>query len=165
MVDTRRATLTDLPAITAIYNDAVLKTTATFDTTPKTDAEQREWFEHHDDNHPVLVAVEQSTVVGWASLSAWSDRCAYASTAEVSIYIHEEWRGNGVGRTLMAALVAEGERLGLHTLIARIAEGNPASIRLHTSAGFTEAGILKEVGEKFGRLLDVAMLQKIYPKK
>ena len=70
----RRATLKDLPGITEIYNDAILKTTATFDTEPKTIEEQRVWFEHHDECFPVIVAVENGVVLGWASLSRWSDR-------------------------------------------------------------------------------------------
>jgi L-amino acid N-acyltransferase len=72
----RPAIADDLPAITAIYNHAILNTTATFDTEPKTEAEQLAWFKAHDERHPVLVATIDGKVVGWASLSAWSDRCA-----------------------------------------------------------------------------------------
>ena len=81
--------------MTAIYNDAVARTTGTFDTEPKTLDQQREWFDRHGASHPVLVAEEAGRVVGWASLSPWSDRCAYARTAEVSVYVDESSRGGG----------------------------------------------------------------------
>jgi L-amino acid N-acyltransferase YncA len=79
-IEIRRAVLTDLDAITAIYNDAILNTTATFDTNPKSAAEQQQWFHNHDDRHPILVAIFNGQVAGWASLSRWSDRCSYADT-------------------------------------------------------------------------------------
>ncbi len=74
----------------------------------------------------------------------------------------EGYRGQGLGRTLLEELVREGERTGLHTLIARIAEGNDGSVRLHESVGFCSIGVMREVGRKFGRLLDVQLLQKVY---
>ena len=158
----RQATRQDLPGITAIYNEAVLNTTATFDTQPKTEAEQDTWFEEHGDRHPVLVATLDGQVVGWASLSRWSDRCAYAETAEISVYVLAEQRGHGIGAQLTSAIDQEARRLGLHSLIARIVEGNQASLRLCEKAGFKMVGVLREVGLKFGRRLDVNLLQKIY---
>ncbi len=161
----RRATLKDLDAITEIYNDAIVKTSATFDTEPKTLREQEAWFKHHDEKHPILVAVEGQLVVGWASLSPWSDRCAYSGTAEVSVYVRSEYRGKGVGGKLLRAVMDEGEKAGLHTVIARITAGNEASLSLHREAGFVHVGTLKEVGNKFDTLLDVHMMQFIYSKK
>lgn len=158
----RRATRSDLPAITEIYNDAILHTTATFDTQPKTEVEQLAWFEAHDERHPVLVAVLEGQVAGWASLSQWSDRCAYADTAEVSAYVRAQHRGRRIGSQLTAAIDQEARRVGLHTLLARIVEGNEASLRLCTAAGFAPVGTMKEVGCKFGRRLDVHLLQKVY---
>lgn len=162
MVTVRRATLEDLVAITEIYNEAILTTVATFDTRTKTLKEQRDWFERHGPRYPILVAEQDGTVCGWASLSEWSDRCAYSDTAEISLYVREENRGEGIGGELMEAILKEGERAGLHTVIARIAEGNEASIRLHESQGFEHIGVMREVGRKFGRLLDVHLMQKIY---
>jgi phosphinothricin acetyltransferase len=164
MLDTviRPATRDDLRAITEIYNDAVLRTTATFDTEPKTDCEQQSWFDAHDAQHPILVGVFDGRVVGWVSLSRWSDRCAYRETAEVSAYVHPAFRGQGVGGQLMAAIVTEARRLGFHTLIARIAEGNEASLRLCTAVGFESIGVMREVGFKFGRRLNVHLLQKLF---
>lgn len=163
MTSIRRATLEDLPAITAIYNEAILNTTATFDTTPKTHEEQVEWFTHHDEKHPVLVAEsEAGDVIGWASISEWSSRCAYAETGEVSVYVAADQRGKGIGRTLLHALDSTAQALGYHTLLARIAEGNQTSIHLHEAVGFGLVGVMKEVGSKFGKRLDVHLMQKMY---
>lgn len=158
----RDAKLEDLPQITEIYNEAILKTVATFDTTPKSVEEQEKWFKHHGTKNPIIVAEENGVILGWASLSEWSDRCAYSDAAEVSLYVKEIHQGKGIGRRLLEQLVKEGKQAGLHTIVARIAEGNAISVHLHESLGFEHIGIMKEVGRKFGRLLDVYMMQKIY---
>jgi phosphinothricin acetyltransferase len=155
----RRATRGDLPAITEIYNQAILRTTATFDTEPKNPSDQVGWFEAHGDRHPILVAVLEGRVVGWTSLSAWSDRCAYADTAEISTYVAEGFRGRGIGRRLKAAILDEAVRAGLHTLLARVVEGNAASVHLNEAFGFRTLGVMREVGLKFGRRLDVQLMQ------
>ena len=162
MFNIRRAKLSDLAQITDIYNDAIIKTTATFDTEPKTVEQQEIWFVNHDARHPVLVAVEEEQVVGWASLSQWSDRCAYADTAEISVYIREGHRGKGIGKQLMSTTVQEGKTVGLHTIIARIAGSNKISVDLCKSFGFQYIGTMREVGNKFGQLLDVHLMQLIY---
>ncbi|HEY82575.1 MAG TPA: N-acetyltransferase [Dehalococcoidia bacterium] len=158
----RQATLDDLDAITEIYNEAILKTVATFDTEPKTMEEQKRWFAGHGPKYPIMVAEEDGLIVGWASLSMWSDRCAYADTAEISLYVRETHQGRGIGKKLLEAILHEGEKAGLHTVVARITEGNAVSIHLFKSAGFEHIGVMREVGRKFGRLLDVHLLQKIY---
>ncbi len=155
----RRAELADLQAITDIYNEAILTTTATFDTEPKAVVDRVAWFESHGDRHPILVAVAAGDVVGWASLSKWSDRRAYDLTAETTFYVRADQRGQGVGRQLKAAIIAEARRLGFHSLIARVAEGSSASLHLNQEFGFRPVGTLKQVGFKFGRLLDVHILQ------
>jgi phosphinothricin acetyltransferase len=159
MATVRAARAEDLPAVTAIYNDAVARTTATFDVEPKTAAQQAEWFARHDAAHPLIVAEDGGRVVGWASLSPWSDRCAYARTAEVSVYIEEAARGRGLGGVLLDEILARGRAAGIRQVLARIVAGNEASLRVHARRGFREAGVLRRVGEKFGRVLDVHMLQ------
>lgn len=162
LVSIRHACWDDLPGITRIYNDAIATTVATFDTSPKTDEEQTAWFAGHGRRHPVLVAERNGVVIGWGSLSAWSDRCAYSDAAEASLYVDARWQGLGVGSQLLNALIAEGRKTGLHTIIGRIVAGNETSLQLVKSAGFECVGTLKEVGFKFGRLLDVHLVQYIY---
>jgi L-amino acid N-acyltransferase len=157
----RRAEISDAADIASIYNEAILTTVATFDTEPKSVEDRVAWLESHGDRHPVLVAVVDGKVVGWCSLSRWSERSAYDDTAETSFYVHSTHRGRGIGRRLKEAIVDEAHRLGFHTLIARVAEGSGESMHLNQSAGFTLVGTLKEVGRKFGRLLDVHIYQKI----
>jgi phosphinothricin acetyltransferase len=157
----RPATLKDIPAINEIYNEAVRNTTATFDTEPKSLDEREAWFALHDDRHPVLAAVEES-VVGWAALSPWSERLAYRDTAEVSVYVHSDRRGMGIGSLLLEALITNGKQANLHTLIARIADGNQASVAMHRRLGFEFIGTMKEVGLKFGRRIDVQLFQFIF---
>ncbi|MFZ1022703.1 MAG: N-acetyltransferase family protein [Thermoplasmata archaeon] len=160
----RAALPTDVDAIAAIYNEAVRTTTATFDTEPRSVEEQSSWLAHHDSRHPVLVAQVGREVVGWACLSPWSERRAYAATTEISVYVASEWRGRGIGRYLVAEIRARATALGIHTILARIAEGNPVSRQLHLSAGFTTVGVMREVGFKFGRLIDVELMQLTLPK-
>jgi phosphinothricin acetyltransferase len=155
----RRATLQDADAIAAIYNEAVQNSTATFDTESKTEEDRREWLESHDDRHPVLVAECDGQIVGWASLSKWSDRPAYADTAESSFYVSEQHRGRGIGRALKVRMIEEARQAGLHTILARVAEGSAASLHLNEALGFERVGTMREVGLKFGRRLDVHLLQ------
>jgi L-amino acid N-acyltransferase YncA len=162
MVKLRSARREDLDSITEIYNEAIIKTVATFDTEPKTYEDQKKWFDDHESKNPILVAELNGVIVGWASLSKWSDRCAYSDTAEISLYVREEYQGKGIGRCLIEAIIKEGEKTGLHTIIARITEGNEPSLHLHRSVGFTHIGIMKEVGKKFGKRQDVHLMQKIY---
>ena len=158
----RKALSSDVRAITEIYNESILTTTATFDIETKTVVSQRKWFKAHGERNPVLVAIIEGQVVGWVSLSEYSTRCAYADTVELSLYIKEEFRNQGIGKRLMAAVISEGQKIGLHTVISRIAGGNDISIRLHKKFGFKDVGVMKEVGNKFGKLLDVFIMQKIY---
>jgi L-amino acid N-acyltransferase YncA len=92
-------------------------------------------------------------------LSRFSDRSAYDETAETSFYVKSSFRGRGIGRALKAAIIAEARRNGFHTLLARVAAESEASRHLNKSFGFVDVGTLKEVGRKFGRRLDVRLMQ------
>jgi phosphinothricin acetyltransferase len=161
-VEIRKARAEDVPAITEIYNDAVEHTAATFDTEQKTLEEQREWFDGHGARYPILVALLKEEVIGWASLSSWSDRCAYSDTAEISVYVLDGFRERGVGKELTKGVLQAGEEAELHTVLARIERGNAASIHIFEKFGFEHVGVMREVGFKFGRLLDVSIMQLIY---
>jgi L-amino acid N-acyltransferase len=156
----RLARADDLPAIAEIYDYEVLHTCATFDTECLTLEDRRRWLENHlPSRHPVVVAELGREVAGWASLSSWSSKCAYARAAEVSVYVHQERRGRGVGKALLLELIERGRALGLGVLLTRIctADGD-ASLRLHERVGFARVGTMRRVGEKFGRILDVELL-------
>lgn len=165
MLIIRPAQPDDLTAITDIYNEAILTTDATFDTETKTVESQKAWFDGHDSRNPIFVAVSDDHVIGWASLSKWSDRCSYSDTAEISVYVKDGYRGQGIGRQLIKDILQAGEEAGLHTIISRITAGNDESIHLHEVFGFEHIGVMKEVGIKFDRLLDVVLMQKIYTDK
>jgi L-amino acid N-acyltransferase YncA len=156
----RTATEPDLPGIFDIYDEQVLRGLATFETEPKTPAQRLEWLrEHSTEPRPAIVAVEGGRVLGWASLSAWSTRCAYARAAENSVYVHQDHRGRGVGRALMEELLRRARAAGLGVILARVVEGNPASLTLHEKMGFQTVGVMHRVGEKFGRILDVRLME------
>jgi phosphinothricin acetyltransferase len=150
------------PRITEIYNEAIKTTTATFDTESKTIEEQHRWFADHGAKNPIMAAEQDGQIIAWGSLSKWSDRCAYTDTAEVSLYVTEPHQGKSIGTQLLTQLLKEGARQGLHAVIARITEGNTHSLSLHESLGFFPIGVMKEVGVKFGKRLDVHLLEKIF---
>jgi len=161
MIIIRKANLFDIDTITEIYNDAVVSTTATFDIEPKNTDEMRRWFAKHGPRHPILVAELDGQIIGWASLSKWSERNGYSDTAEVSVYVKDGFRGKGVGKKLLIDILKEGKKAELHTVVGRIVEGNDVSICLAESVGFVRIGTMREVGRKFGKLLDVHLMQII----
>ena len=161
MLNIRKATVNDLKDITDIYNYAILETNATFDTEIKTLEDRKEWFKKHGERYPILVAEEDGNIVGWASLSKYSTKCAYSDTVELSLYIRPEHQKKGIGKQLMERIIEEGEKAGLHAILARITDGNKVSIRLHEMFGFKHVGVLKEVGFKFSKRLDVHLMEKI----
>lgn len=165
MLTIRQATVNDMGVVAEIYNDAILNTTATFDTETKSLENRIQWLNQHSAMNPVIVGELNNQVVGWASLSKWSDRCAYDTTAEVSVYVHKDFRDRGIGRKLLEVITLEGEKAGLHTILSRITQGNEKSIHLHEIFGYEHIGVLKEVGMKFGEFLDVHMMQKVFTKE
>jgi L-amino acid N-acyltransferase YncA len=162
MLQLRPATEADQQAIMDIYNEVVLNNTATFDTEPRTSKKQFEWFRNHKKNHPVIVAEKEGVVVGWASMSPWSDRCAYDTTVEVSVYVHKDFRKQHIGSMLLKQITLLGKEAGNHTVISRITQGNEQSIHLHEKLGYHHIGTMKEVGFKFGKFLDVHLMQMVY---
>ncbi len=151
----------DLEAIRAIYNHEVLHGTATFDTEEKSLADRREWFQRLRVKYPVIVACEGEAVVGWGALLPWSERRAYDATAENSVYVRNDAQGRGIGKALLEALIAEAKARRIRALIAKISDGNPASLALHERCGFFRVGTLREVGFKFGKSIDVHLLQAL----
>jgi L-amino acid N-acyltransferase len=158
----RPAQPADLPALLAIYNDAVVHTTASWDLVPWTPVEHAEWYatkaEHR---HPILVADADGEIVGYAAYGPFREKAGYAATMEHSVYVRTDRRGLGIGRALMVAIIEAARANGVHALIGGLSADNDVSLALHRSFGFVEVGRLPEVGKKFDRWLDLVMLQLI----
>lgn len=158
----RTATDGDAEAIRAIYNPEVLESTVTFDLVPRTAEDQLAWQHERSGAHAVLVAVDDAgEVVGYGSLSPYKPRAAYATTVEDSVYVRRDQQGRGVGGALLGELLHVATAHGFHAVMARIVGGHDASIALHAKAGFEVVGTEREVGRKFGRWLDVVVMQKL----
>lgn len=167
---TRLATMADADAIAEIYNREVTEGTATFDMVPRSSTEQAAWMREHSGAYPCLVAVPDAadaepdgTVLGWACLSPYRTRPAYSTSVEDSIYVHRDHQGRGVGSLLLGDLVALADDHGFHAVFARIADAGAASVALHAKHGFDLVGVEREVGRKFGRWLDVTLMQRLRP--
>jgi len=159
---TRLVERRDADALRAIYNVEVLESTVTFDLVPRSRAEQVAWIDEHSGGHPAIVAVDAAGEVGgFASLSAYRPRPAYATTVEDSVYVHRDLRGRGLGRLLLGELVDLARDHGFHSVIGRIVGDHDASIALHTACGFEQVGREQEVGRKFNRWLDVVLMQRM----
>lgn len=146
----------DLPAIAAIYDHQVAVSVATFDLEPLPPAYWRDRMLSTEAGDHLLVAVEGDRVVGFAYSSAYRPRPGFRFTRETSIYLDRAARGRGVGQLLYPALVSAVRASGIHTLLAVVALPNDASERLHLACGFEKVGVMREVGWKFERWIDVA---------
>ena len=155
----------DIKAINDIYNQAVVKTTATFELDPRDGEAARVWFLAHGPTYPIFVAERDGEVIGWSSLSPYAPRPGYRFTVEDSIYVREDCRGQRVGSALMHAVVEAAVALGYRAVVAKIADHNQASLALHRAAGFQPVGVLTMVGRKFGRWLDVDLLELLLPER
>lgn len=158
----RNAQESDLAAILAIYNDAVLTTTAVYDYKPRTPEDQSAWFRAKlEQRLPVLVADVNGTVAGFGSYGPFRPWPAYLHSVENSLYVAPDWRGRGIGSLLLPALLQHAAGRGLHTMIAGIDAANEASLRLHAKFRFEPVARFREVGWKFERWLDLAFLQRM----
>ncbi|WP_069862358.1 GNAT family N-acetyltransferase [Pseudomonas citronellolis] len=158
----RDANPTDLGALRDIYNDAVLNTTAIWNEVAIDLDNRRAWLElRAQQGFPVLVAEDAGEVVGYASYGPWRAFDGFRETVEHSVYVRADQRGKGVGPQLMQALIDRARAQGLHVMVAAIESGNAASIRLHERLGFATTGQMPQVGQKFGRWLDLTFMQLI----
>jgi L-amino acid N-acyltransferase len=156
--------VSDAEAIRSIYNHEVLNTTATFDIVARSLEEQRTWLAERSGAFAAIVAAddaEAGAVVGFGALSPYKERAAYRTTVENSVYVRRDRGGQGIGRLIVNELLRSAAASGFHTVIARITATSEASIALHTKCGFEMVGVEREVGRKFGRWLDVAIMQHI----
>ncbi len=152
----------DVPAITAIYADAVLTGTATFELDPPDEREMANRLRAIvGGGYPYLVAEKDGLVLGYAYAASYRPRIGYRHTVEDSVYLAADARKQGIGGALLGHLIASCEEAGFRQMVGVIGDsGNLASIRLHAAAGFEPAGNLKNVGYKFGRWIDTVFMQR-----
>ena len=160
-VNLRLACPEDAEATREIYNIEVTGSTVTFDLVPRSLEDQLAWLDQRSGAMAVVVAEIDGQVVGFASLSPYRDRPAYATTVEDSVYVHADFRDRGVARALLAEILDIAATRGFHAVMARIVGGHDASIGLHSSLDFEIVGTEREVGRKFGKWLDVVIMQRM----
>jgi len=151
----------DNAQIATIWNDAVACPSLTTDTEPRTPEAQRAWLARHDDDHPVIVAVDGDEVLAYGSLSPYRDKPAFRATVEDSVYVKVARRGDGLGTLVLAELLRLAQERGHHAVMARIVADNEASRRLHARLGFALVGIEHATAFKQGRWHDVAIMQRL----
>lgn len=159
----RPATAADAAGIRRIYNVEVESHTSTFDLVPRSLEAQRAWLDERSGAFSAVVAEldgpDGAEVVGFAALSPYKERAAYRTTVEDSVYVSRDHAGLGIGRRLMEHLIEMARDSGFHSIVARIEASSAASRALHSACGFELVGIEREVGRKFNRWLDVAVMQ------
>jgi phosphinothricin acetyltransferase len=155
----RDASEGDLAAIFAIYNEAILSSTATWDLEQVAALEQLAWLREHQAPYAAVVAGEGDAIYGWGSLSRYRAKEGYRFSVEDTIYVRPDRLRQGVGRALLSHLVDRARAGGFRTVLAKISAENEASIKLHKAMGFFEAGREQQVGFKFGRWLDLVTMQ------
>lgn len=156
----RIAQATDLPTIVDIYNASIPGRQATADLVPVSLASRKMWFKRHQaDSQPILVASPEGSeaIAGWASLSEFYGRAAYAGTREVAVYVDDAWQGQGVGSYLVQGLIKQAHRLGIHTLVAYVFSHNAGSKRLFERHGFEHWGHCPDIArmDDQARSLDI----------
>jgi L-amino acid N-acyltransferase YncA len=158
-VHVRPATADDASAVAAIYNQGIAERQATFETHARSAKEVAAWLE---EGRPFLVATaSDGTILGFARLSPYSVRKAYAGIGEHGIYVDPHARGRGVGKLLLQELAAAAEQAGYYKLTSRVFTTNHASLALHRSAGFTEVGIQRRHGRLDGEWKDTMLVERL----
>ena len=166
-ISLRLAAVADAEQIREIYNHEVQHTTATFDLVPRTLEDQQRWLLERSGAFATIVAVDSEpaddgpSIVGFGALSPYKERAAYRTSVENSVYVRRGRHGEGIGRLLLTELLETAARSGFHTVFARINAASEASVALHRSCGYEPVGIEREVGRKFGRWHDVALMQRL----
>ncbi len=151
----------DLPAITAIYAEAVSAGAGSFELQAPAVAEMtRRWRKRVDKGYPHIVAVRDGAVIGYAYLSRHRTSAGYRFLVENSIYVASDAQGAGVGRALLTALIKRGEEQNFRQMLALIADGNAASVRLHAQLGFRQVGLIEGSAYKHGRWIDTLLMQR-----
>lgn len=157
----RQVELFDAAQIAEIYNYYIENTHHTFETEAINEAEMRERIGEIIKNYPYFVAEENGEIVGYAYAAPYKSRCAYRSSAEISVYARNDIKQKGIGTRLYEKLLAELRQTNVHAIIAGIALPNEASIKLHEKFGFEKVAQFREIGFKFGEWIDVGYWELI----
>ena len=154
----RPATMADVPALTALYNELGVGTTASYDLQPVSEDERAAWLDDHlSRGWPVIVACAGQIVIGYAAYGPFRVKAGYRHTMEHSIYVSDGYQGRGVGRALMESLIGVARANRVHVLVGLIDADNAASLAFHEGLGFCTVGTLPQVGRKFDRWLDLTI--------
>ena len=157
-LEIRQPTPDDVARVAAIYNEGIEDRVATFETAPRTEGDARAWL---DEGRPFLVATDGGELVGFARVSAYSDRCVYEGVGEHGVYVARAARGRRIGTALLDALAAEAERAGYYKLTSRIFSDNRASLAAHEAAGFRAVGVQRRHGRLDGEWKDVVLVERL----
>ena len=161
-MEIRDAAEPDLPGLLQIYNEVIAASTAVFSEEPVTLEDRLQWWRARvAQGYPVLVAADSSGVAGFATFGDFRTWPGYRYTVEHSVHVRPDLRGRGIGTQLVQELLARAQASGKHVMVAGIDTANTGSIRLHERLGFERTGQMREVGFKFGRWLDLTLLQKV----
>lgn len=150
-------------AILAIFNDAILNSTALYDYKPRTKEMMAAWFEAKAKGRFPVIGLENESgeLIGFASLGTFRAFPAYKYTVEHSVYVDARFRGQGIGKRLLQEIITAAQQQDFHIMVGAIDTSNTVSIRLHESMGFTHCGTIRQAGFKFDRWLDLAFYQLI----
>ncbi|MBD8499211.1 arsinothricin resistance N-acetyltransferase ArsN1 family A [Paenibacillus arenosi] len=164
-IEVRRATIEDAAELADIYNyNIVHERNSTFESEPKTIENRVKWIEDSGNQYPILVGVSDNVIVGTAYVSSYREtRACYKGVGEFSIYIHQNYRGKGIGKQLLGALIEECEKLHYWKLLSRIFDYNIGSRQLCNSLGFREVGVYEKHSQLDGKWLDVVIVEKLFP--
>ena len=154
----RPATNDDVKAIVGIYNWAVNQTFATIDSEPLSTEEAADWWETHARRSRLVVATDDSGVIGWARLFPWKQRGI--DVVEDLVYVDPVHHGRGIGRALLTELITQAQGLGYRTIVATVATDNRSGLRLHEKLGFESVGTIRNAAHKFDRWMDITLMQR-----
>ena len=161
-VTIRKATIEDVPEILDIVNFSILHTTANYNYDVQSLETQLKWFaDKQSKNYPIIVADYNGKAIGFGTYGMFREKIGYQYTVEHSVYVEDAFTGKGIGKLLLTQLIQLAKDEGYHVMVGGIDADNAGSIAFHKQFGFTEAGILKQTGFKFGKWLDLLFMQLI----